>query len=162
MRLISLIVGIIIGFGAGYYMYNTAPQGLSDLMMMEDEMETDDSMDTMEHSHAMLEVDDSQPIPSVSLEALKDAEDGYNVRISVENFKLIPENVNGNPTPGEGHAHIFVNGTKIARLYGEWFHIGADKLESGSNTIEVTLNANDHSEWVHDEEHIADTVTVTK
>ena len=44
---------------------------------------------------------------------------------------------------GEGHAHVYVDGEKAARIYGPWFHLGA--LPPGEVTLGVTLNANDHS-----------------
>ena len=55
-------------------------------------------------------------------------------------------------------AHLYINGEKVARLYGPWYHIAY--LEPGKNEILVTLNANNHGEYLHDGEVIADTVTV--
>ena len=43
---------------------------------------------------------------------------------------------------GEGHAHVYVNGTKIARLYGTWMHIGS--LPPGDVEVRVALSSNDH------------------
>lgn len=48
----------------------------------------------------------------------------------------------GDHKPGEGHAHVYVNGAKIGRLYGPWLHL--PNLPKGEVTVEVTLNANDH------------------
>jgi hypothetical protein len=116
----------------------------------------------MEHAHAELEVDATKPVPTISVEALKDAKDGYNIHITTTNYAWAPEHVNGAAVQGEGHAHIYVNGVKIARVYGEWFNLSESTLQDGENIVEVTLNANDHSEWMHKGEHIADTVTITK
>jgi hypothetical protein len=45
--------------------------------------------------------------------------------------------------PGEGHAHLYIDNVKRARLYGTWFHL--EDLEPGKHIIRVTLNANNHS-----------------
>ena len=112
--------------------------------------------------HEMIQVDKNIPEPTISVEAIKDAKDGYNLHIVTTNYKWTPEKVNTSPIQGEGHAHIYVNGVKLARLYGEWFNISASELKEGANEITVTLNANDHSEWTLGEEHLSDTVIVTK
>ena len=45
---------------------------------------------------------------------------------------------------GEGHAHLYLDGQKIARVYGEWYHL--PKLE-GDHELRVTLNTNDHQDY---------------
>ncbi|MEC8244889.1 MAG: hypothetical protein VX047_00480, partial [Pseudomonadota bacterium] len=42
-----------------------------------------------------------------------------------------------------GHAHVYVNGMKLGRVYGDWYHIGS--LPLGRNEVSVSLYANDHS-----------------
>lgn len=147
------IIGIGVGIGIGYMLFSGAPATEKEGM----EMMEGEHMD-----HAMLEVDTTKPIPSVTLEAIPDAKDGYNVHLTLTNFAFVPEKINQDPVANEGHAHLYVNGVKRARIYGTWFHIGANELKAGENTIKVTLNANDHSEWVLAGEHIAASVTVTK
>ena len=51
---------------------------------------------------------------------------------------------------GEGHAHIYVDGVKIGRVYGQWFHLNTASLNltSGDHTILVNLNGNDHRPYV--------------
>lgn len=114
------------------------------------------------HAHAMKEVDASKPVPSLALEAIKDAKDGYNLRIRTTNFRFTPESSGRAAVDGTGHAHVYVNSIKIGRAYGEWYHISATTLVSGKNTIEVTLNADDHSEWTVGGEHLSAKATVTK
>lgn len=104
--------------------------------------------------HPLLEVDATYPIPSVAMEITPDLMGGYNIELQTENFQFTPENVNTPHVPNEGHAHLFVNGRKINRLYGNWYLLSANELEFGSNTIVVTLNANDHSELTYNGLHI--------
>ena len=160
------IIGLLVGLGGGYFFATGAPiEDGDDRHAMEDgsmHMEEDDSHGGS-HSHAEREVAADTATPSVSIEAVEDTKDGYNIRILTENFVFAPENVNGEPTQGEGHAHVFVNGTKISRVYGEWFHLTGDKLKEGENMISVTLNANDHSEWIlSDGTHVSASTMVTK
>lgn len=100
--------------------------------------------------------------PTVSVEAIKDAKDGYNINIITTNFVWAPEHVNQTPIQGEGHAHIYVDNIKIARVYSNWFHLSDSNLHPGKNTIVVTLNANDHSEWMKNAEHIQTELIITK
>lgn len=110
--------------------------------------------------HEEIEVSPDLPIPSIQMELAKDSKAGYNLSITTKNFTFTPEKVNTEPVPGEGHAHIYIDGVKIARLYGTAFHIPTDSLSKGAHKVEVTLNANDHSDWVHDGEHIEATGTI--
>lgn len=114
------------------------------------------------HMHAMRKTDPSLPIPAVTLEVTPDAKDGYNVHIVTENYAFTPESVNSDVVVNTGHAHLYVNGAKIARLYSEWFHIPATLLQEGDNTVVVTLNANDHSEWTNGDSHIMSRVTISR
>ena len=98
------------------------------------------------HKHDQIEISSHSEKPAVSLEVARDAVGGWNIYLKVKNFRFAPENVNGSPVPGEGHAHLYVDGEKVARLYGPWFHLGS--LSSGRHTISVTLNANNHASLV--------------
>lgn len=61
--------------------------------------------------------------------------------------RFTPAAINRAPQDNEGHAHIYVNGVKFARVYSSWFYLPADALTPGENDVSVTLNANDHGEW---------------
>ena len=109
------------------------------------------------HIHATHEVDPDSP-PEVTLAVSEDALSGWNVSVTTRNFAFAPEMVNQANVPRHGHAHLYVNGHKIARLYGPAFHI-AD-LPEGRNTLLVSLNANDHSDLVLNGQPIAAEVVV--
>ena len=82
------------------------------------------------------------PAPSLTIDVTTDPSTGWNLHIMTTDFRFAPEHASTDHVAGEGHAHVYVNGSKVARNYGPWFHL-AD-LPRGENTIEVTLNANDH------------------
>ena len=60
---------------------------------------------------------------------------------------------------GEGHAHVYVNGAKIARHYGPWMHIAA--MPKGKNTVMVSLNSNDHRTLAVGDKPLMSSVSVT-
>ena len=99
-----------------------------------------DSMEAGDHSHAGLEAE--EPL-AVSIDAVVEDGGAINVHITTEGWTWVPESVNEEHVPGEGHAHIYVDGVK-SRVYGPYYHIPA--LEPGSHHIRVTLNANTHAE----------------
>jgi hypothetical protein len=46
-----------------------------------------------------------------------------------------PEHVNHPHVPDEGNAHLYVNGKKLARLWGGWYHL--EHLRPGDNRVAV-------------------------
>lgn len=127
-------------------------------------MDTDHSHgeDTDMQAHDMEMVSPTAPVPTVRVEAVGDTKDGYNVEIVTTNFAFTPETVNEEVVQNTGHAHIYVNGEKIARVYSNWFHLSGELFADGENEIMVTLNANNHGEWAIDGTSITNTITVTK
>lgn len=83
------------------------------------------------------------------------------MQILSRNFKFTPAAANREIVANEGHAHIYVNGVKIARIYSDWYHLPSSLISLGVNAVTVTLNANDHSTWATpDGELIASTVPI--
>jgi hypothetical protein len=82
---------------------------------------------------------------SVEVTADVDPIDGINVHIRPTGFEFAPERVNQADVDGEGHAHIYVDGVKVSRVYGERFHLTG--VAPGEREIRVTLNANSHGEY---------------
>jgi zinc transporter ZupT len=111
------------------------------------------------HHHAPLEVPEGLPAPAVEMKVEPDAKGGWNIHVSTSHFRFAPERVNGDPRPREGHAHLYVDDRKVARLYGPWFHL--DSLPSGTHTLRVELNSNDHRPLTHRGKKIEDSVTLS-
>lgn len=101
-----------------------------------------------EHAHTQIDLAGNpiQELPSISMEIFKDKMGGYNLHFILHNFKFTPENVNKNTLYNEGHAHLHINGEKVGRIYGEWYYLGA--LPPGTYEITVTLNSNNHDDFV--------------
>jgi hypothetical protein len=99
-------------------------------------------------------------VPTLTLEVLPDALSGYNIHIVTTNWTWTPERVNTAPVPNEGHAHLYVDGQKVARVYGPWYYLSG--LSAGPHTIRVTLNANDHADYATVDGRMLDAVTVVQ
>lgn len=95
----------------------------------------------MDHG-AMREVGGEIPAPRLDLAVRRDG-DGWVVRIETGAFALTQDGVDGPHRPGQGHAHLYLDGLKLQRMYTTEARIGA--LPPGSYRVRVTLNGNDHS-----------------
>jgi len=95
------------------------------------------------HGRELIEVEDLGKAPGLAILVNKDPVAGWNLELVTENFEFAPKAAGFDPVPGEGHAHLYIDGRKVARLYGRWHHI--PELEPGKHKVVVTLNANNHS-----------------
>lgn len=109
--------------------------------------------------HKLREVP-AEEAPSMELEVTEDPSTGWNVHVVTEDFEFAPERL-GEVRPQEGHAHLFVDGEKVARLYAPWYHLSGSAVPVGEHELSVSLNANDHTVWAVDGEPIEATTTVT-
>lgn len=96
---------------------------------------------------------------SVAITAEPDARGGVEVQIITDGFRFAPELVDQAHTPGAGHAHIYVDGVKLGRVFENEYHI--EQLAPGEHDIRVSLNTNDHSELTYAGKKIESTVTVS-
>jgi hypothetical protein len=141
--LIFLIIGLFFGTGLGFVLAATTGSNVESAV--HDHSAHDHGEGTHDHSE-MTEV--SGPAPTLNLVFHPDGKQSRNLEMKVENFIFDPVAVNGAHIEGRGHAHVYINGVKIARAYGPWLHLQA--LPFGTHEIRVTLNANDHSQLAID------------
>ena len=137
----AVVVGLIIFSTAGVYMYTELPENGGQSATSPSNLKPE-AHDAHDHSK-LVELGTGSTAPTLNFSLNKDGIGGWNLHISTTNFRFAPENVNSLNQPGEGHAHIYVQGKKLARIYSPWFHIS--RLPPGKVLITVTLNSNDHS-----------------
>ena len=102
----------------------------------------------VDHSqHPLIEVADAEPTPSMRIHMNADSMDGFNIFLETQNFRFTPRSVDTLPVANEGHAHLYVNGEKVARMYSPWHHLSRKLLRDGINRLEVEFSTNDHSVW---------------
>lgn len=124
-------------------------------------VDRDRSIESRKHGETgegTLEIPPGQPVPTVKLIVSKDRKKGWNLNIQTTNFTFAPENVNQPGNYREGHAHLYINGQKITRIYSDWYYLPA--LESGRDEITVSLNTNDHKTLTVRGKAISDTAIV--
>ncbi len=108
----------------------------------------DSPLPAVDHSqHPVIDVPAGEPVPAMEVRLVPDRMDGFNIVLTTQNFRFTPQDVGGPAVPNEGHAHLYVNGEKAARLYSPWHHIPAKLLREGINRLEIEFSANDHSVW---------------
>ncbi|MGI9612912.1 MAG: hypothetical protein ACR2QO_08395, partial [Acidimicrobiales bacterium] len=95
------------------------------------------------HGHGDTELFESADPPAIDVTVSEDPKSGWNVFADVPGFSFAPEDVGSAAVDGEGHLHLYVDGEKITRLYGPWWHIA--ELEAGTHEIMIEVSANDHS-----------------
>ncbi len=97
-----------------------------------------------------LELDENLPTPTATITVTKDMKSGYNLKIETTDFTFTPQNANTdkavNPQ-NEGHSHLYVNGTKITRVYGNYFYMSADIAKTG-DVVHINLNTDKHQDIV--------------
>ena len=114
---------------------------------------------THSHSHSdPLEVD-AAGAPTLDVELVDDPKGGWNLRLETTNFTFAPENVSTEHVDGEGHAHLYIDGERYSRIYGEWFQVPS--LSEGEHTLRVELSANDHRTYAVDGTPVDASVMVT-
>ena len=100
------------------------------------------------HGHGQVrEIPAGTPVPELALDAIADPGDGYNLHLMAENFTFSPERTGIATEAVEGHAHHYINGVKIGRVYGAWLHLPDKMLMPGDNEVRVSLNDNSHRAW---------------
>jgi len=87
--------------------------------------------------------------PKVTLEIEKDPTGGFNVQVVTTNFVWRPEMASMKHVPGEGHAHVYLDGRKIMRIYNEWFHLNTYQFSTrpGEQLLSVEFVGNDHAPY---------------
>jgi hypothetical protein len=113
---------------------------------------------TDDRTHKKLVIPQGEPIPTVSVKIYPDPMGGYNLQIETTNFKFAPENIGKTNSFREGHAHLYVDGKKITRIYSNWFYLS--DLAAGERKITITLNSNEHEELLAEDRKIEAIATI--
>jgi hypothetical protein len=128
----------------------------------------------MDHSHMPIEVPENANKVSLSLDLSKDAMSGYNLTLRTENYHFVPPptglqmkdlmeaSINTSTGSVEGHAHLYVNGNKVQRVYGNHIHLPQKLFSDGINSISITLNNHGHMYWTHGAKQIISTLFINE
>ncbi len=152
-----LLIGLVFGGGLGFTL--AAANGVT--------LDGHDHADPAHHGPAAtahahdetLNLPAGPDAPALSLVLHDDPGGGWNLELVTRNFRYAPENASRDHVPGEGHAHVYVNGVKILRSYGPWLHLAT--LPDGRADIHVTLTSNDHRALAVNGRPVSATLTVS-
>jgi len=92
---------------------------------------------------------EQQAAPTATLDIQKDPTGGFNVQVVTSNFAWRPEMASMKHVPGEGHAHVFLDGRKIMRIYNQWFHLNTYQFSTraGEQLLSIEFVGNDHAPY---------------
>ena len=101
----------------------------------------------------LVDVSSRKRQPRLALEIRRDTMDGFNLRLNLEHFLMESpphkpnDETNTRSKHLRGHAHVYLNGVKLIRIYGNEVHLPERVFTSGINSLEVSLNAHDHRQF---------------
>lgn len=142
-----LLIGLVFGAGIGFAY--AAANGITldghdhaDPAHHDAHADEADAPDAHHDHGAMLSMPQGPDAPTLMVQIQPDPLAGWNLHIMTTHFIFSPERASRDHVPGEGHAHVYINGEKLGRYYSPWVHL--DNLPKGAVEVKVTLNANDH------------------
>lgn len=153
-----LVIGLVLGGGLGF----AIAAGNAITLDGHDHGDPAHHGGAAGHDHAAmvpLDLPSGPQAPAVRIALTPDRDAGWTLHVEADRFRFAPERAGAEPRTGEGHAHLYVNGAKTARLYGAWTHL--DTLPRGAATVTVALYANDHRPIHVDGAPVADSVSLT-
>ncbi len=114
--------------------------------------DSDEDHDHGDHDHeghgSLAEVAEGDPIPGVDVSFAETDDPGmFMMTVTLTNFTITPDNVDGDSVPNEGHMHLLIDGEKLERFYETERMIA---VPEGEHLVEVELNTNDHAAWAVD------------
>ncbi len=155
-NVIAWIIAALLSGGVSGYLLGSIANDNDDSTQTHTANHSEEAMEGS-HEHGKFEVSEDMA-PGLSFTVAEDTKSGWNILLDTENFNFTPTLVGKENTAGQGHAHLYVNGKKYARLYSKHFHYPENF--DGERTFRVTLNVNDHSEYSVNGEVVEYTETI--
>lgn len=116
--------------------------------------------DTDEEGRNYREVDKKRA-PEVGIEVLPDAREGWNVRLTVGDFRFSPAGTKKTAVQGRGYALLRLDGRPVAELRDPTHHLPGSSVTRGTHKITVRLHADDDTVWAVDGEPVESTADIT-
>jgi hypothetical protein len=103
---------------------------------------------------------DAGHAPEVGIEVQPNADDSWDVRLTVRNFRFSPPGTEATAVAGRGVAHLFVDGDLVTSLRGPRYRL-APGLPRGTHHVTARLYADDGTVWAVDGEPVESTADIT-
>ncbi|WDV50599.1 hypothetical protein PV963_09605 [Streptomyces coeruleorubidus] len=99
--------------------------------------------------------------PGVGIEVQPGAADGWDVRLTLRNFRFSPAGAAAGAVAGRGLAHLYVDGRLVARLRAPGYRLAGRLVPRGTHQVTARLYADDGTVWVVDGEPVESTADIT-
>ncbi|MEW2568988.1 hypothetical protein [Streptomyces sp. NPDC047070] len=121
--------------------------------------------DTDEEGRHYREIDEKSA-PEVEIEIQPavdgDADDaGWDVRLTVHDFRFSPAGARKKAEPGRGYALLRLDDRPLSLLRGPTHHLAGNVVPRGTHQVTVRLHADDDTVWAVDGKPVAGTADIT-
>ncbi|MYR42642.1 hypothetical protein [Streptomyces sp. SID5910] len=99
--------------------------------------------------------------PEVGIEVKPNADDSWDVRLTVRDFRFSPAGTEPAAVAGRGVARLFVDGDLITALRGPRHRLVAGLVPRGTHHVTARLYADDGTVWAVDGEPVESTADIT-
>lgn len=90
-----------------------------------------------------------------------EADDSWDVRLTVRDFRFSPEGTQAKAVAGRGVARLFLDGDLLTLLRGPRYRLPAGLVPRGTHQLTVRLYADDDTVWAVDGEPVESTADIT-
>jgi hypothetical protein len=116
--------------------------------------------DTDEEGRHYREIDEKRA-PEVEIEVQPDADGGWDVRVTVREFRFSPAGTKAVAVEGRGYALLRLDGRGVAVLRDPAHHLGGSLVTRGTHQVTARLYADDDTVWAVDGEPVESTADIT-
>lgn len=116
--------------------------------------------DTDEKGRHYREIDE-KGAPEVGIEVQPDSDDGWDVRLTIRNFRFSPNGTQPVAVAGRGTAVLYLDGCPLTRLRTAEYRLPGDLVPRGTHPLTARLYADDHTVWAVDGEPVESTADIT-
>ncbi|MFJ3228532.1 hypothetical protein ACIPJS_34970 [Streptomyces sp. NPDC086783] len=99
--------------------------------------------------------------PRVGIEVQPAPDEGWNVRLTLRNFRFSSGDARPVAVPGRGSAVLFLDGRTLTRLRAFTYHLSGDLIPRGTHHLTARLYADDRTVWAVDGEPVQCTADIT-
>lgn len=118
-------------------------------------------LDDTDHEGRHLREVKEEDAPDVGIEVQPGADDSWNVRLTVRDFRFTPAGARGEAVPGRGVARLFVDDRPVTCLRSPEYRLSGRYVPHGTHQVTVRLYADDGTVWAVDGEPIESTADIT-
>ncbi|WP_343243838.1 hypothetical protein [Streptomyces sp. SID13726] len=118
-------------------------------------------LDDTDHEGRHYREVDKKNAPEVGIEVQPDTDEGWSVRLTVENFAFSPAGAKAKAVSGRGVAVVFVDDSPVTTLRAPAYRLASGYVPQGTHKVTARLYADDGTVWAVDGDPVESTADVT-